>query len=124
MFTMTATLSIPWTSMKPLGLLNHALFEPLISIASGVTQCFIKPKYRSGKPEIMLHSGRTDGSGGHNNRVGGSGAIPYVFQNQNYFSVNIVARALTVWDTMGATLSLLSSVANNSTRLKHCGGVA
>ena len=32
---------------------------------------------------------------------------PYVFQNQEFFSVNLVARALTVWDTMGASLGLI-----------------
>ena len=32
---------------------------------------------------------------------------PYVFQNREFFSINLVARALTVWDTRGASLSLL-----------------
>jgi len=35
---------------------------------------------------------------------------PYVFQNRNYFSVNLVTRALTIWDTMGASLSLLPTL--------------
>ena len=142
---MTATPTMPKDLRISSGLLSHAIVDPLNSIVSSMTQCFVKPKHHSAKPKIMLHSGRTDGSGGHNNRIGGNGATPYhfhhsqephmpcchsglgqatsiinpytgreinlgrpyVFQNRNFFSINLVARALTVWDTMGATLSLI-----------------
>jgi len=32
---------------------------------------------------------------------------PYVYQGEGYFSINLVAKALTAWDTMGASLGLL-----------------
>jgi hypothetical protein len=33
--------------------------------------------------------------------------VPYIFEGQAYFSINLVARALTIWDTFGASLSAL-----------------
>ncbi|MCL1885084.1 MAG: phage tail tip lysozyme [Defluviitaleaceae bacterium] len=146
---MTATPAIPNGTKDALGLLNHAIFKSFDAVITRVKSKLNIVKStsleRPKKPDITFHSGRTDSGGGHNNRVGGNGAIPYhfhhtlgphmpcchsgprqaasiinpytgreinlgrpyVFQNQNYFSVNLVARALTVWDTMGASLSLL-----------------
>jgi len=99
-----------------------------------------------GYPHILLHSGRTDGSGGHRDLLNRSGlgafhfhhtrpphlpccggmmrgqaasiinpytgrviplGRPYIFRNNAYFSVNLVARALTGRDNFGASLGLL-----------------
>ena len=162
-FTMTATHAMTEDAKRAPRLFNHAFFSAFVKPFSCVIKKLIHTKYAIHMclkmPSVLLHSGRTDGSGGHNNRVGGNGAIPfhfhhtlgphlpccrsgprqaafivnpytgrvialgtpYVYENQEYYSVNLVAKALTVWDTMGASLGLIPLIPMLQPRIRAGG---